>query len=93
MTKYDKQKTEKHKRESMFEILGYHEELRCKGKQIAEIRHDYIPWGCDLGHLGGGVFDVKKPTEFNLRGQKTVICPGVLISRSIIPLCGRLKTK
>ena len=88
---YDKQKTERYERESQFNIHGYHEELRVEGRQIAQIEHKAIPFGMSLGHLGGGVFSVKEPTAFLLRGKKTKILPNQVISRSIIPICGRVK--
>lgn len=90
---YDKQKTEQYERESQFEIHGYHEELRLDGRQIAQIKHEAIPFGMSLGCLGGGVFSVKEPRTYTLRGKKTRVSPGQLVSRSIIPICGRIKNK
>lgn len=87
---YDTKKTEIHKKESMFEIHGYHQEFYYDGKMIAQKRHDKIPFGCNIGGLGR-FLEIKEDTVFELRGKKTKIKKGEAVRVCIMPICGRLK--
>jgi hypothetical protein len=83
-------KTKQFIEESQFIIHGFLEQIYCKGKQISETKHDAIPYGMSVGSLGE-LFNVKRSTTYTLRGQKTIVCAGVLMKRVLIPICGRLK--
>jgi hypothetical protein len=86
---YDTRRTERIIEESQFIIHGFLVQIYCKGSQIGETRHDKIPYGA-VGSIGE-LFAVKRATTYTLRGQKTVVCAGVLMKRVTIPICGRMK--
>lgn len=88
---YDKIKTMQYERESRFFIHGYHEEWRIKGKQVAQYRHDKIPFGMEVGMLPNGVKEIKKETTVSFLGKKTKLKKGDLVSINLMPICGRVK--